>query len=171
MEAAAGNLAYYKVGGNAQWFFPLTSKVTFSLLADGGYVHGVGNKPVPFFKNYYVGGPGTVRGYRAFSIGPQDNDRNVLGGTRKVAGSAELFFPFPGVGTDRSLRLSVFLDAGQAYGADQKFDLGDLRYSAGLGLAWNSPFGPLKISFANPLNQRKGFDRVERLQLNVGTTF
>ena len=171
VEGAAGNLSYYKVGGNAQWFFPLTSKVTFSLLADGGYVHGVGNKPVPFFKNYYVGGPGSVRGFRAFSIGPQDADRNVLGGTRKVAGSAEIHFPFPGVGTDRSLRLSVFLDAGQAFGADQKFNLGDLRYSTGLGLSWNSPFGPLRISIAQPLNERKGFDRVERLQLNVGTTF
>ena len=49
--------------------------------------------------------------------------------------------------------------------------LDDLRYAAGIGLAWNSPFGPLKLSIAQPLNIRKGFDRVERLQLNVGTTF
>jgi outer membrane protein insertion porin family len=56
------------------------------------------------------------------------------------------------------------------YGQDQKFDLGDLRYAAGLGLAWVSPFGPLKLSLAQPLN-RKSFDRVERLQFTFGTTF
>ena len=138
---------------------------------DAGYVHGLSNKPVPFFKNFYAGGPGSIRGFRAFSVGPQDADRNVLGGTRKITGSAELYFPMPGAQQDKSLRLSVFLDAGQAYGADQKVALGDLRYSAGIGLAWSSPFGPLKLSFAQPLNDKKDFDRVERLQFNIGTTF
>jgi outer membrane protein insertion porin family len=171
VEGAAGDIGYYRVNANSQWFLPLTSSLTFSLSGDVGYVHGTSGKPVPFFKNFYVGGPGSVLGYRAFSVGPQDAEGNVLGGTRKVAGSAEIYFPMPGAQQDKSLRLSVFLDAGQAYGADEKFDLGDLRFSTGMGLSWSSPFGPLKVSIAQPLNRRKGFDRVERLQLNVGTTF
>jgi outer membrane protein insertion porin family len=95
----------------------------------------------------------------------------VLGGTRKVVGSAEVQFPMPGAQQDKSLRLTTFLDFGQVYGANEKLALGQLRYSAGIGLAWNSPFGPLKISLAQPLNEKKGFDRVERLQLNFGTAF
>ena len=170
-ELAGGDLQYYRLNANSQWFHPLTQTLTFSLQGDIGYVNGLGNRPVPFFKNFYAGGPGSIRGYRAFSVGPQDADRNVLGGTRRVTGSAEVYFPVPGAQQDKSLRLSVFLDAGQAFGAGQKLDLGDLRYSTGLGLAWNSPFGPLRVSIAQPLNAKKGFDRVERLQLNVGTTF
>ena len=170
-ELAGGDLEYYRLNATSQWFTPLTQTLTLSLMGDIGYVNGLGNKPVPFFKNFYVGGPGSVRGYRAFSVGPQDVDGNVLGGTRKVVGSAEVYFPIPGAQQDKSLRLSVFLDAGQAYGADQKIALGDLRYSTGVGLAWNSPFGPLRISLAQPLNAKSNFDRIERLQLNIGTSF
>jgi outer membrane protein insertion porin family len=77
----------------------------------------------------------------------------------------------PGAEGDKSLRLSAFIDAGQVYGVNEKFSLGELRYSAGVAVSWSSPFGPLKISFANPLNSKAGFDRPERLQLNFGTTF
>ncbi len=171
VEGAAGDLQYYRLGSTAAWYFPLSQTFTFGLMGDVGYVHGIAGKPVPFFKNFYVGGPGSVRGYRAFSVGPQDADGNVLGGTRKISGSAEIYFPMPGAQQDKSLRLSWFVDAGQAFGADQKVDLGNLRYSTGLGLSWSSPFGPLKISLAQPLNAKSGFDRVERIQLNFGTTF
>jgi outer membrane protein insertion porin family len=170
-EAAAGDLEYYRLNANAQWFYPLTSTFTFGLSGDVGFVHGLGGKQVPFFKNFYAGGPGSIRGYRAFSVGPQDAQGNVLGGTRKITGSAEIYFPIPGAQQDKSLRLSVFLDAGQAFGPDEKIDLGNLRYSAGVGLAWNSPFGPLRLSFGQPLNAKSGLDRIERLQFNIGTTF
>jgi outer membrane protein insertion porin family len=170
VEGAGGDLQYYRLNANGQWFYPLSRTFTFSVGGDFGYVHGLSGKPVPFFKNFYVGGPGSLRGYRSFSVGPLDAEGNSLGGTRKISGNVEVFFPMPGAQQDKSLRLSVFLDAGQAYGAGQKVDLGDLRYSTGLGLAWSSPFGPLKISFAQPLNKKAG-DRVERLQLNIGTTF
>jgi len=126
---------------------------------------------VPFFKNFYAGGPGSLRGYKAFSLGPQDTDGNVLGGTRKLLGSAEFLFPVPGAQTDRSLRLSTFFDAGQVYGATEKLDFGELRYSAGIGLQWTSPFGPLRLSLAQPLNAKSGFDRVERLQFTFGSVF
>jgi len=169
-ELAGGNLEYYRLDVGEQWFHPITKTVVLALSGDAGLVRGLGGKPVPFFKNFYVGGPGSVRGYKAYSIGPLDSQGNALGGTRKVLGSAELQFPVPGAEQDKSLRLALFLDAGQTYAEGQKVDLGDLRYSAGLAVAWNSPFGPLKISFGNPLNKKPG-DRSERLQLNFGTAF
>jgi outer membrane protein insertion porin family len=170
-EIAGGDLQYYRANINEQWFYPLSRTTTLQLTGELGYVHGLSGKQVPFFKNFYAGGPGSVRGYRAFSLGPQDAETNVLGGTRKFIGSMEVLFPMPGAQQDKSLRLTTFLDGGQVYGANEKLALGQLRYSAGIGLAWNSPFGPLKISLAQPLNEKKGFDRVERLQLNFGTAF
>jgi outer membrane protein insertion porin family len=170
LEVAGGDLQYYRIDASALRYYPLSRTMTLALLGEVGYVHGIGDKPVPFFKNFYVGGPGSVRGYKAYSLGKQDVDGNVLGGTRKIGGSVEVNFPMPGAQADKSLRLLTFIDAGQVYASDQKVSLGDLRYSAGVGLAWSSPFGPLKISFGQPLNAKKGFDRIERLQLTFGAS-
>lgn len=171
LELAGGDLQYYRGSLAGQWFHPLSRTVTFALGGDFGYVHGVGSKPVPFFKNFYAGGPGSVRGYESFSLGPQDAARNVLGGTRKLVGSAEVQFPMPGAGADKSLRLSAFIDGGQVFGEGQKFSMSDMRYSMGVGLAWISPFGPLRLSFAQPLNDKTGIDRIERLQFTFGSAF
>ena len=98
-----------------------------------GYADGYGGKPLPFFKNFFAGGPGSVRGYRSFSLGPRDVFGNAIGGNRKFVGSAEVLFPMPGAEQDQSLRLAAFVDGGQVY-AEQKIDLGELRYAAGIGL-------------------------------------
>jgi outer membrane protein insertion porin family len=171
LELAGGDLQYYRLNLQHQWFRPLTRTVTLALQADVGYAHGTGGKPVPFFKNYFAGGPGSVRGYRPFSLGPQDAIGSSLGGTRKVVGNAEILFPIPGAQQDKSLRLAAFIDAGQVYGGGEKLALSELRYSTGVALAWNSPFGPLRLSLAQPLKERKGFDRVQRLQFTFGTGF
>ncbi len=166
-----GSLRYYKASYQQQRYFPLTRKLTLSLNGELGYAHGYGNRELPFFKNFYVGGIGSVRGFEPSSLGPVDaatGDR--LGGNRKLIGNAELLFPMPGLGQDRSLRLGAFLDAGQVWGADQPVRLGDLRYSAGLSLSWGSPVGPLKFSFGYPLN-KKPDDKLQRLQFQLGTVF
>jgi outer membrane protein insertion porin family len=170
-EIAAGDLQYYKVNVFAQYFYPISRTLTLALLGDFGYANGFGDKEVPFFKNYYAGGTGSVRGFRPFSLGPQDSQGNVLGGTRKVVGSAEVQFPMPGAQQDKSLRLAVFLDAGNIYGTFDKFFVSDIRFATGLALSWISPFGPLKLSIAQPLNDKSGFDRVQRVQFQFGNTF
>jgi outer membrane protein insertion porin family len=170
-ELAGGGLQYYRLGVNQQVYLPLTRGLTLLLNADFGYASGTGNKPLPFFKNYYAGGPGTVRGYQDYSLGPRDSLGNTLGGTRRVIGNVELLFPVPGAARDNSLRLGAFIDAGQVYGDGEPVDLSEMRYSAGLALAWSSPLGPLRLSYATPLNERPGIDRVQRLQFRFGTAF
>jgi outer membrane protein insertion porin family len=171
LELAGGDLEYYRANAGAQWFYPINRTTTFSLGGDFGYVNGLSGKPVPFFKNFFAGGPQSVRGFKAFSLGPQDLQGNVLGGTRKATGSAEILFPVPGAQQDKSLRLAAFVDTGWVWGEREKVDFADLRYSAGVGLAWTSPFGPLRLSLAQPLNAKHGFDRIERLQFTFGSTF
>jgi outer membrane protein insertion porin family len=114
---------------------------------------------------------GSVRGYDTASLGPQDNQGNTIGGRRKIIGNAELFFPMPGAkANDQSVRLSLFTDAGQIYDNGTQPQFESFKYSAGFGVAWNSPVGPLKFSYGVPLNKKPG-DRVQHFQFQVGTVF
>jgi outer membrane protein insertion porin family len=167
-EIASGDLKYYRLGLTHQYYVPLTRIYTLFLGLDVGYAEGLGGYPLPFFKNYYAGGPGTVRGYSPFSLGPIDELGTTLGGNRKFIGSSEFLFPVPGALQDKSLRLAWFIDGGNVF--NNRYELSDLRYSTGLAFAWSSPFGPLKLSFAQPLNA-KATDHVQRLQFTFGTTF
>jgi outer membrane protein insertion porin family len=167
-EVAGGDLEYWRAGYQHQWYYPLTKHFTFLAAADLGAAGGLGDKPLPFFKNFFAGGPGTVRGYRPFSLGPQDLFGNTLGGNRKATGSLEMLFPMPGAAQDPSLRLAAFVDGGNVF--IDTFDFAQSRYSAGLAFFWSSPFGPLRLSFAQPLNERPT-DQIQRLQFTFGTGF
>ena len=117
-----------------------------------------------------------MRGFQTASLGERDRDAagNILessiGGDRRVVANAELLFPFPGMGQDKTLRLGTFVDAGQVWSSDQTLNLGDLRYSAGLSVGWSSPMGPLKFSIAQPLN-KDPLDRLQRFQFQLGNVF
>lgn len=166
-----GDLSYYKLNYLIQWFTPLPANIVWMLRSDIGYGGGIGDKPLPFFKAYYAGGVGSVRGYDTASLGPQDAQGNTIGGRRKIIGNAELFFPLPGAkANDQSVRLSVFADAGQIYDNGTQPQLESFRYSVGAGLAWNSPVGPLKVSYGYPVNKKVG-DRIQHFQFQVGTVF
>lgn len=169
-EIGGGDLKYYRLQFQQQWFYPLTQTYTLFLNGEVGYGDGYGGLPLPFFKNFYAGGPGSVRGYKAFTLGPRDINDDPIGGNRKIVGNVEVLFPMPGAEKDKSLRLGVFLDAGQVYDKDQDLDFSELRYSAGLSIAWSSPFGPLRLSAAQPLNDKPG-DDIQRLQFQFGTGF
>ena len=185
LTVPVGDLRYGKIGYQHQHWFPIGRDYALMLNADVGWAKGFGGKEVPFYKNYYVGGIGSVRGYDQGSIGPKfrdtDGDVTSTGGTRKIVGNAEFYFPMPGAGKDRSFRISAFFDAGYVWGEDeqplgsdqfeeQKLRFSDLRYSTGLAFAWSSPIGPLKFSFGHPLN-KKDQDEVQRFQFQLGSVF
>ena len=109
-----------------------------------------------------------MRGYRAFSLGPQDLNGAAVGGNRKMTGNLEMLFPMPGAAQDPSLRLAWFIDGGNVF--LQTIQMSELRYSTGLAFFWASPFGPLRFSFAQPLNAGPR-DRIQRFQFQVGTVF
>ncbi|MFZ1548665.1 MAG: outer membrane protein assembly factor BamA, partial [Candidatus Nitrotoga sp.] len=94
---------FYKLTYQHQWFHPISKNLTFFLNGEVGGAQGYGGKPVPFFKNFYAGGPGSVRGFSPFSLGPRDVNNNALGSTRRIIGNAEVLFPMPGMNKDRSV--------------------------------------------------------------------
>jgi outer membrane protein insertion porin family len=161
---------YYKLTYQQQWFRPLSRDVTLMLNGEGGIGGGYGGKPLPFFKNFYAGGPGSVRGFEPSSLGPRDSFNNALGGTRRIVGNAELLFPMPGMAKEKSVRLSAFADAGAVYGQGDMAGTSGLRYSVGLAFTWISPVGPLKISYGKPVSQ-KPTDKVQKFQFTLGSIF
>lgn len=174
-----GDVPYYKVNYLQQWFTPLPylSDLVLMLRADLGYADGYSGKSLPFFKAFYAGGVGSVRGYETASIGPKDVFGNSTGGKEKIVGNVELFYPI--LKGDKSVRASLFFDVGRISGipldtgaldANSEAGYQDFRYSVGAGLAWNSPIGPLKFSYGYPLN-KKPLDKIQHFQFQVGSVF
>ncbi|HKB82456.1 MAG TPA: outer membrane protein assembly factor BamA [Burkholderiales bacterium] len=162
-----GDLTYYRASYQHQWYYPLTRNLIFYTNSQIGYAGGYDNKPLPFFKVFYLGGVNSLRGYATASVGPKDSNGDSLGGSHLLLASAEILFPFPGLEKDKSVRLSWFVDAGTV---GEKYDLQETRYSTGLGFNWFSPVGPMKISFGKALNPKPD-DRLERIQFTLGTIF
>ena len=168
---AIGDAKYFRVVYEHQWYRPLTSWMTLALRGEFDYGKGIGGNSYPVFKNFYAGGIGSVRGYESSTLGVVDPVYgDAIGGSKRVIGNVELQFPFPGNTKDRSLRWFTFADGGQVFQEKSKIFLGELRYSAGIGLSWISPVGPLRLSYAKPLNAKPG-DQLERFQFQMGTGF
>jgi outer membrane protein insertion porin family len=168
----AGGTQYYKADINAQYYYSFARGFVLGFNFQGGYGNGLGGKPYPIFKNYYAGGIGSVRGYEPSSLGPRDaSTGDPIGGSKLLVGNVELTFPLPGTGYDRTLRVFSFLDAGNVWGdVGNSIGANGLRYGYGVGLAWISPIGPLKLSLGFPLTKHDG-DQYQKFQFQIGTAF
>lgn len=164
-----GDLTYYRLTYQLQWYYELSRRFTFLTEGRLGYGGGYDDQTLPFYKNFFAGGVNTVRGYAAGSLGPKDINGDSLGGERQVIGSLELLFPLPGLGKDQSVRLATFVDMGMV-GDDYDYIFSEMRASTGLAINWFSPVGPIRLVIAYPLNDEPG-DETERIQFTLGTTF
>jgi outer membrane protein insertion porin family len=165
-----GEAPYLRGSAKFQQYLAFTKQFTFGFNADFAWGKGLAGQPYPIFKNFFGGGLGSVRGFEQNSLGPVDVSGAYIGGNRKMNFNGELYLPIPGTGNDRTLRWFTYLDAGNVWGENEQLKLGDLRSSAGIGLTWVSPIGPLKLSYGQPL-RKKPQDRIQRLQFQIGTAF
>jgi outer membrane protein insertion porin family len=166
----AGDARYLRASYQNQYYYPISKKITLALNGELGWGKGLADRSFPVFKNFYTGGLGSVRGFEQGSLGPRDVTGSYIGGAKKAVVSAELLVPFPGAGSDRTLRLFGFVDAGNAYSEFERYDFGTLRASAGAGISWISPIGPLKLAYARPIRKFPG-DRIQPVQFQIGTSF
>ena len=186
-------LEYYKLTYKGQYLRGLSRLLTLKLRADLGAGESYGDtSQLPFFKNFYGGGFGSVRGFERNSLGPRDSScsisdkscrshsafRRPIGGNVQLEFGAEIIFPMPFVKDKRSVQSAFFLDAGNIFntkcGVTQincfKPDVGELRYSFGIGATWLSAMGPLTFSFAKPINA-SDYDEIEMFQFSLGNQF
>ncbi|MBI1728019.1 MAG: outer membrane protein assembly factor BamA [Candidatus Rokubacteria bacterium] len=134
-----------------------------------GYQLGWYKDPVPFFERYYLGGPNTIRSFKSRQISPEDSSGTGIGGNVQVLGNIEYSVPLP-----FGIRAALFFDAGNVYGPDQSIhtpvDLTNLKYAAGPGLRWNSPFGPIRVDYGVNPNPKSG-EKFGNIQFSMGSAF
>jgi len=174
MTAPVSDLEYYKLTYRSQFFFPIVDETTFLLKADLAWGDGYGDTDgLPFFERFFAGGLKTVRGFANNSLGPEDAlTGDPRGGDVRTVGGAELVFPTPFMEKPgRSVRWSLFYDIGYAYLRDeQPIDVDELRSAAGLSFIWLAPIGPLRFSWARPIEKQPG-DQTEVFQFSIGSFF
>ena len=181
--SVAGDLKYIKANYQFQQYIPITKAVTFAWNTELGWGKGLGGKEFPVFKNFYAGGLGSVRGFDQGSLGPRSycyqgevgapnncSSYSHLGGAKLAVMNFELIAPFPGNGNDKTLRWFTFVDIGNVFAENDPVRFGDMRASAGIGLSWISPLGPLRLAWATPL-RKKPEDKLQKIQFQIGTSF
>ena len=168
-----GDDRYLKHEAKASYYYPVAPKWTMSVLGSGGYLYGFGGKNVRITNRFFLGGD-DLRGFQNAGVGPRDRTTlDALGGNEYYEGTAELKFPV-GLPDELGVSGALFTDAGSLWHSDDTgsnvFDRNSLRVSAGVGVLWASPFGPIRIDFADALVKQQ-MDRTELVRFSFGTRF
>ena len=159
-----GDNKFLKVVGESGWFFPISSRTTLSLHGILGYGTGLFGQEMPLYERFYVGGIYTVRGLGYGDAGPKDVNGEPIGGLNELVGNVDYIYPLL---TAIKLYGDVFFDAGSAYDTTLPKDI---RYTAGTGIRWISPVGPIRIEWGWDLN-KKPDEKSNRVDFTFGTFF
>ena len=181
---------YYQARYSFTKYFPLWSnRWTLRVNAEVGVGEAFGETTaLPPYKQFYGGGPQSVRGFKESYLGPRDSFGRPYGGNMLVASQVELILPLPDKWASQA-RASLFYDVGNVFNTGEvqftdklgspleyKPEFDELRTSVGLGVQWLAPMGLFRFSYAYPLNNYAGNDRffgdeVERFQFSIGQAF
>jgi len=146
-----GDNYFIKTSADSAWYFPI-GPTSVMLRGRLGYAKGLFDKEVPLYERFYVGGIYTVRGLGFGQAGPKDPGTNdPIGGTTELIFNSEYIFP---ILPDMKLKGVVFFDAGNSY--EDFTDFGKLRYTAGSGIRWISPIGPIRIEWGYNIQKKPG---------------
>ena len=141
-----GDIGFMKYIAETAYYLPLFWEFVLAPHAKGGYVNKTKDKTLPDYEKFYLGGIGSLRGFERDDLAPRDSDDNSIGGDKFIQFNLDLTFP---IIKDQGMFGSLFFDTGRVYGDNEKieFDPGDLRQSAGLGIRWMSPMGPIRLEY------------------------
>lgn len=167
-----GSVRYIRNTVGASYYYPITDSVVASLSGEAGWMFGLG-QDINLNDRFDLGGD-KLRGFEDSGVGPRAKDTNdSLGGQQYSVGTAEVSFPL-GLPEEYGIRGSVFSDFGTLTkidgNQDSVLDDPSLRLSAGVGLSWDSPFGPIRVDFADALLKEK-YDKTQVFRFSFGTTF
>jgi outer membrane protein insertion porin family len=160
-----GDNYFVKVTGKTSWFFPLPLNSTLNLRAQAGMISGYGGKKLPIYEKFFVGGITTLRGFEYGMAGPIDINKEAMGAKKMVVFNTELIFP---VAREIGLRGALFFDVGKGF--DKFKEITPLKFAAGPGIRWYSPFGPIHIDLGFNLNPKKG-EKGHVFDFTAGTVY
>lgn len=156
-----GNTSFTRYGAKSSWFFPLPLETVFGAYGRVGYVSGNEGKDVPIYERYYLGGIGSLRGLR--DVGPKDPDtKDPIGGYTMLCFNAEFIFPLI---KNAGMKGVLFYDTGNAW--ESGYHINDMRKTAGVGIRWYSPIGPLRLEWGYALD-RKEDEPASRWEFTMG---
>ncbi len=180
---------YYTLRYDLLKYFPITTNWIVSLATELAFGEGINDTTaLPPYKQFFAGGPGSVRGFAESDLGPIDSFGNPYGGNLLVTSQLELIIPVPESLRGRT-RFSLFYDIGNVFNTGEvaftdrlgdpityEYSFGELRQSVGISAEWLAPLGLFRFSYAMPLNEvgstdRIFGDRVERFQFSIGNAF
>ncbi len=177
-----GDVNYIRVQGEGRAYYPITDKITLVGRAVAGSIQGWGGDDVRLLDLYFRGGE-TVRGFDRAGYGPRDmtpgGRQDSLGGQNYWATTAEVRFPLPFIPEDLGISGAAFADAGSLWGAPDDIagllganlaDDSSVRAAVGVSLLWNSPVGPLRVDYAEPVAKEE-YDREQKLRFGASTRF
>ena len=170
-----GSVFYVRNRVDSGVYFPITKDYIVAVTGEAGYIFPWAGDEVNIADRFFVGGD-NLRGFKSAGIGPRDlssANNDALGGELYYVGSTELTYPL-GLPSEFDIKGKAFVDAGTLRIANTPFagntDTGKIRLSAGLGLAWKSPFGPIRIDLAQAI-VKEPFDETEIIHFSFGTRF
>lgn len=157
---------FFKLEAFASGFKELAKRVVFAASARGGLAQGVRDTTdLPLVERFFLGGRNTVRGFAQDDLGPKGPQGNPIGGNVFFLGNLEFRFRIT-----KSWRIVTFFDTGQVWLDDEDVDFSDLRYTAGLGLQYNTPVGPIRLDYGIKLDRREGESQAE-VHFSIGHAF
>ena len=165
-----GDYRYIIANASHKSYRPLKNNLTLKLTGDLGIATGYSGKELPFFKRYFGGGSGSVRGFKTKTLGPEYINGRAKGGELSILASANIISPVSFIDNSDNMRMSAFVDMGNIYASTSNIDLGDLRMSVGIAFAYMSPIGAIGVYVATPLLKKSG-DEIEDFALSLGTGF
>ena len=142
-----GNIDFYKPSLDTSLYLPTFWKFVLVLHALVGTIENpLSNKDIPDYEKFYLGGQSSIRGYRYREIHPLDEKEKKKGGETEFVGNIEYKFPLVD-----PLEAAFFFDFGNTWDGSYRFDFSKLYYSAGLGITFETPMGPIRIDYGFPL--------------------
>ncbi|MGD8367233.1 MAG: outer membrane protein assembly factor BamA [Desulfobacterales bacterium] len=163
-----GDIGFIKYLAETGWYFPIWWDHVFFVHGEGGYITENGEGLLPDYERFYLGGMNSIRGFEWREIAAVDENGDTVGGDKYVQANIEYQIP---LFKDAGIVGLVFFDIGNVYGKDENVDLGNTRESAGCGVRWYSPVGPIRLEYGQRLDPLPGEDSGGRWEFSMGSAF
>ncbi|WP_028317584.1 outer membrane protein assembly factor BamA [Desulfobulbus elongatus] len=162
-----GDAEFTKVEGSSAWYFPMFWSTVFHVKAAAGQAFENEDGKLPVYERFFLGGMNSIRGFESASVSPRDQYGDKIGGDKMWYGTVSIIFPLV---KDMGIDGEIFHDFGNVYDIDEDWDFDDYKKTAGVGIMWASPLGPIRLAWGFNLDKQDDEDS-SNWDFSMGGTF